>query len=77
MGSRVGSENLGSKEMRIICYQCDKEIGEKAPFSDNRTTHIICEPCLEELLGNLSDKQGPSKGQLRRFDPDATPASEG
>ena len=68
MGLRVGNENWGDHEMRIVCYQCHREIGEKAPFSDNRTTHVLCEPCLRQLLKNLSDKRRSKKERVWRFD---------
>ena len=34
--------------MKIICLECHREIGEKFPFDDPRTTHTVCLQCIEE-----------------------------
>jgi hypothetical protein len=34
--------------MKIICQECQREIGEKFPFDDPRTTHSICSQCIEK-----------------------------
>ncbi len=49
--------------MRIICFECDKEIGEKAPFSDNEATHALCGECLERTLERLRDERRFKKGR--------------
>ncbi len=46
--------------MKIICLECQREIGEKFPFDDPRSTHTICPECIEKRLN------GPEKGGLRR-----------
>ena len=34
--------------MFIKCSWCGKDMGEKEPFHDNRTTHTICPGCMCE-----------------------------
>jgi hypothetical protein len=46
--------------MKIICLECYREIGEKFPFDDPRSTHTFCPECIEKRLN------GPEKGGLRR-----------
>lgn len=46
--------------MKIVCLECHREIGEKAPFDDIRETHTICRDCIEHKLGDTG------KGGLRR-----------
>ena len=65
----------GGGKMKIICYKCDKEIGEKAPFSDLRATHSLCYECLKELLEKRLNNR-PAEGQSWRFDPDVTSMTE-
>jgi hypothetical protein len=36
--------------MRIVCCECNKEIGYKAPFSDRRATSALCNRCLQQIL---------------------------
>jgi DNA-directed RNA polymerase subunit RPC12/RpoP len=46
--------------MKIICLECNRELGEKAPFDDHRSTHTICPQCIEKRL------KLTRKGGLRR-----------
>lgn len=63
--------------MKIVCFRCKNEIGEKAPFSDNRATHTLCYRCLKQLLEKrLANKKRRREGQLWKFDPEATSTSE-
>jgi len=63
--------------MKIICFQCKKEIGEKAPFSDNKATHTLCYRCLKQFLKKrLANKERLREGQLWKFDPEVTSKSE-
>lgn len=36
--------------MKIICFECQQEIGEKAPFEDPSETHTICHECVKKVL---------------------------
>ena len=36
--------------MKIVCLECQREIGEKFPFDDLRETHTICRECIEQRL---------------------------
>lgn len=36
--------------MKIICLECQLEIGEKSPFDDPRETHTFCRKCAEQKL---------------------------
>jgi hypothetical protein len=63
--------------MKIVCFQCKKEIGEKAPFPDKRETHALCYRCLKQLLERrFADKERLREGQLWKFDPEVTSTSE-
>jgi hypothetical protein len=46
--------------MKIICLECNRELGEKAPFDDHRATHTICAECVAKRCNR------PGKGGLRR-----------
>ena len=47
--------------MKIVCQECHREIGEKFPFDDPRTTHTICPQCIEEgLQPEKRDSNGKS-----------------
>lgn len=35
--------------MKRICAWCNKDMGEKAPYDDNRETHGICDCCKDKL----------------------------
>ncbi len=48
--------------MKVICFECNKLIGEKTPFSDGGVTHTICEPCLKKTLDRLRDERRHKKG---------------
>jgi len=63
--------------MKIVCFQCKKQIGEKRPFSDHRKSHALCYRCLKQLLEKrLENKQRLRDGGLWRFDPEVTSTSE-
>jgi hypothetical protein len=46
--------------MKIICLECNRELGEKAPFDDPRATHTVCPECVEKRCNRSG------KGGLRR-----------
>jgi len=63
--------------MKIVCFQCKKQIGEKAPLSDSRATHTLCYRCLKQFLKRrLANEKRLREGELWRFDPEVTSTSE-
>jgi len=36
--------------MKIVCLECQREIGEKFPFDDPEATHTICPECIEKRM---------------------------
>jgi hypothetical protein len=63
--------------MKIVCFKCKKEMGEKSPLSDNRATHALCYRCLKQLLKRrLETRRNLREGQLWKFDPEVTSTSE-
>ena len=36
--------------MKVVCFECHREIGEKFPFDDSSETHTICPECAEKRL---------------------------
>jgi hypothetical protein len=46
--------------MKIVCLECQRELGEKFPFVDPSVTHTICPECMEKKLGEAG------KERLRR-----------
>ncbi len=32
--------------MRIICAECERDLGEKEPLEDRRTSHTFCDECM-------------------------------
>ena len=46
--------------MKVICFECDREMGEKFPFDDLSATHTICPECVEKTLAEAG------KERLRR-----------
>jgi len=52
--------------MKIICLECQREIGEKFPFNDSRETHTICRECVEEKLIETGN-EGLRRKFIRRF----------
>jgi len=41
--------------MRVICCYCKKDLGDKAPFDDNRVSHGACEACaMKDLARQLA-----------------------
>ena len=67
----------GDRVMKVVCFECNKEIGEKAPFSDSQATHALCEPCLRKMLDRLAEKQRRQKNEFGRYCPDVTLTPEG
>jgi len=35
--------------MKIVCVECNRVLGKKAPFDDTRATHTVCDNCLKKL----------------------------
>ena len=46
--------------MRVVCLECNRELGEKFPFEDPDTTHTICPECIERRFAEAG------KESLRR-----------
>ena len=46
--------------MKIVCLECQREIGEKFPLDDLRSTHTICPECIEKRVSESG------KGGLRK-----------
>ena len=63
--------------MKVVCFECNSEIGEKAPFSDKEITHTLCGPCLRAALKRLEDKRRRQRGQPWRHSPDLFSIHEG
>jgi len=36
--------------MKIVCLECNRDLGEKFPFDDSTETHTLCRECLEQRL---------------------------
>lgn len=43
--------------MKIICFECQRELGEKSPFDDPSEKYTVCRECTEQRL-NEAGKQG-------------------
>jgi len=52
--------------MKIVCLECQREIGEKFPFNDSRVTHTICRECVEEKLIETGN-EGLRRKFIKRF----------
>ena len=46
--------------MKIVCLECQREMGEKFPFTDSSATHTICPRCIDKRLAKTGN------GSLRR-----------
>ena len=42
--------------MKIVCFECWREIGEKFPFDDSSATHTICHECVEKLMNKAGKR---------------------
>ena len=58
--------------MKIICFECQEEIGEKAPFDDPSATHTICHACVETLM-NRAGKRSVGREGRTSFDNRVSP----
>jgi hypothetical protein len=38
--------------MKVICAWCGKDLGEKEPLNDQRTSHGMCEGCEKGMGEN-------------------------
>ena len=45
--------------MKIVCAWCKRRLGEKEPFNDRRTTHVLCPVCKDEFF--------PATGKNNRY----------
>jgi hypothetical protein len=63
--------------MKVICFECNKEVGEKAPFSDTEATHTLCASCLSNTLKRLRAKRGRQREQPRGYSVDVSLKPEG
>ena len=43
--------------MKILCFECQRELGEKSPFDDPSETYTVCRECTEQRL-HEAGKQG-------------------
>jgi len=50
-------EERGCSQLKVVCFECMKQIGEKAPFSDTEVTHTLCESCLRKTMERLRNKR--------------------
>ncbi len=50
--------------MKIVCLECEREIGEKFPFDDLRKTHTICGECIEQKL--METSKAGLKGKFKK-----------
>jgi len=50
--------------MKIVCLECDRELGEKSPFDDLRVTHTICPECIEKRCNDSG--KGGLRGKIGR-----------
>ena len=42
--------------MKIVCFECQRGIGEKFPFDDLSETHTFCRKCIERRLIEIGKK---------------------
>ena len=47
----------GANQMKILCFECQRELGEKSPFDDPSETYTVCRECTEQRL-HEAGKQG-------------------
>ena len=43
--------------MRIICCWCSKQMGEKEPLEDDRTSHGMCSVCEEKMNEKMKETE--------------------
>ncbi|MFH1931039.1 MAG: hypothetical protein ABIN18_05560 [Pseudomonadota bacterium] len=41
--------------MKVICCYCKKDLGDKAPFEDNRVSHGACDECANQQMAIIAD----------------------
>jgi hypothetical protein len=63
--------------MKVICLECHKQVGEKAPFSDREATHTLCASCLNNALERSRKKRRHQNEQHRDDSHDVIPKSDG
>ncbi len=42
--------------MKVVCFECNKEVGEKFPFDDPSETHTICYECMEKICSKAGNR---------------------
>lgn len=52
--------------MKVVCLECNREVGEKFPFDDPEATHTICPECIEKRCAE-SGKQELRKKFIKIF----------
>ena len=52
--------------MKIVCLECDRELGEKYPFDDLDATHTICPECMQKMLSQAG-KENLRRKFIRTF----------
>jgi predicted sulfurtransferase len=58
--------------MKVVCFECKKQLGEKAPFSDDEATHTLCDSCLRETLERLRERHREQKEKRSRYHADGS-----
>ena len=42
--------------MKVICFECQRQMGEKFPFDDPSATHTICPECVEKRMREVGNE---------------------
>ena len=50
------SEENRSQEMRIVCVQCNKDMGEQDGEGVGGVSHGLCQECLDKLASEVEDE---------------------
>ncbi len=43
--------------MKVICFECHRQVGEKFPFDDPSATHTICADCVDKKLREAGNER--------------------
>ena len=41
--------------MKVICCYCKKDLGDKAPFEDDRISHGACKKCFDRQMAIIAN----------------------
>jgi hypothetical protein len=53
--------------VKVICVECRKEMGEKAPFSNKEVTPDLCESCWKKISDDLRSDRKHGRKRHRRI----------